>query len=439
MRRLIYGLLLLVAVLVAESVSAQLKTSYFMEGSYFRTELNPALKPTRGYIALPLVSGYSGGLYSNVDVEYSLLNRDIASENFDMSRLLRNVPKNSMTNIQSNANVLGAGFYTNSGMFWNFGLNLRMGVDTSVPKDVYRAAESQANGFYAFENLNLSSTSYLDAYLGTAFSIGRYVTLGVRAKFLVGIQNLSYDISGCTIADGSLEKVVGTMRMWNPEYDSTGEWSDDGRDVWGNMRSFGGAIDLGVEVSLLGDHLKLSAAVTDLGFIRWSKTSGIVAPIDDQEVDLSKPEVWKGYNTRLTCNVNAGVEYNFCKNHLAVGLLSHTRIYQSGIASELTASFNIRPTNWITLTASHTFLNGNKPGVFGAAVNIHPCGINIFAGMDYVATEYVGTGLYPFQLMAIDAELMMPRRAKSMNVYMGIGFNLARPKHVRRAEEICCK
>ena len=112
MRRLIYGLLLLVAVLVAEGASAQLKTSYFMEGSYFRTELNPALKPTRGYIALPLVSGYSGGLYSNVDVEYSLLNRDIASEKFDMSQLLRNVPKNSMTNIQTNANVLGVGYYS---------------------------------------------------------------------------------------------------------------------------------------------------------------------------------------------------------------------------------------------------------------------------------------------------------------------------------------
>ena len=432
MRRLIYGLLLLVAVLVAEGASAQLKTSYFMEGSYFRTELNPALKPTRGYIALPLVSGYSGGLYSNVDVEYSLLNRDIASENFDMSQLLRNVPKNSMTNIQSNANVLGVGFYSKRGTFWNFGLNLHTGVDMSVPKDVFRASQSNANGRYTFENLNLSSTAYMDAYVGTAFSIGDHVTLGVRAKFLVGILNMSYDVTGCNMVNGRMEDVTGVVHMWDPEYDRLNGWSDDAGDVWGNMNSFGGAIDLGVEVSLLGEHLKLSAAVTDLGFIRWSNTSGMVGPISN--VDMDDPEVWKGYNTRMTCNVNAGVEYNFCKNHLAVGLLSHTRIYQSGIASELTASFNIRPTNWITLTASHTFLNGNKPGVFGAAVNIHPCGINIFAGMDYVATEYVGTGLYPFQLVAIDSELMMPRGAKSMNLYVGVGFNLARPKHVRGVE-----
>ena len=46
-------ILLVTATLVAINASAQLRTSYFMEGSYFRNELNPALAPTRGYIAIP--------------------------------------------------------------------------------------------------------------------------------------------------------------------------------------------------------------------------------------------------------------------------------------------------------------------------------------------------------------------------------------------------
>ena len=50
-------LLTLIFIASALGISAQMRTSYFMEGSYFRTELNPALAPSRGYIALPVLSG----------------------------------------------------------------------------------------------------------------------------------------------------------------------------------------------------------------------------------------------------------------------------------------------------------------------------------------------------------------------------------------------
>ena len=65
MKRYIYALVAL-ALLSVEGLSAQMKTSYFMEGSYFRTEMNPALAPTRGYVALPFVSGFDFGLSGNV-------------------------------------------------------------------------------------------------------------------------------------------------------------------------------------------------------------------------------------------------------------------------------------------------------------------------------------------------------------------------------------
>ena len=54
MKRYIYALVAL-ALLGVEGLSAQMKTSYFMEGSYFRTEMNPALVPTRGYVAVPFI------------------------------------------------------------------------------------------------------------------------------------------------------------------------------------------------------------------------------------------------------------------------------------------------------------------------------------------------------------------------------------------------
>jgi hypothetical protein len=91
----------------------------------------------------------------------------------------------------------------------------------------------------------------------------------------------------------------------------------------------------------------------------------------------------------------------------------------------------VRPTNWITLTASHTLLNGNRPGIFGAAINVHPAGINIFAGMDFIAFRYESINDNALSIIGIPAPIVGPRNGTSMNIYMGIGFNLARPKSDR--------
>ena len=96
------------------------------------------------------------------------------------------------------------------------------------------------------------------------------------------------------------------------------------------------------------------------------------------------------------------------------------------MATEFTTSFNVRPTNWITLTASHTYLNGNTPGIYGAAVNIHPRAINIFFGMDYIGSKknYVDE-FTPTTMSELD-QFMSPK-ATSYNFFVGIGFNFGRP------------
>ena len=120
-----------------------------------------------------------------------------------------------------------------------------------------------------------------------------------------------------------------------------------------------------------------------------------------------------------------GAEYNFLGNHFAVGLLSHTRLYRNAVATELTTSLNVRPTNWMTFTASHTFFNGNTPGIYGAAVNIHPRAVNIFFGMDYISSSKNTTDFEPTTMSEIDS--MLSPKATSYNFYIGVGFNFGRP------------
>ena len=85
-KRFICGTLLVIAMLFANSASAQLKTSYFMEGSYFRTELNPALAPTRGYLGLTPYSGFTFGNYSN----YNSIEKRLAAS---CAERIHNVPE----------------------------------------------------------------------------------------------------------------------------------------------------------------------------------------------------------------------------------------------------------------------------------------------------------------------------------------------------------
>lgn len=453
MKRFFSAILLLGALFVAESSSAQLKTSYFMEGSYFRTDMNPALTPTRGYIALPALSGFSVGQYSNYN---SFENMNYLGENGYINALNSSVPANEFLGklpdkcVQSFRGDLGLfrlGFYTLNNTFINFGANLRVEYNYVTPKSFYKMLKGAYENSINVNDMNVDLTSYIETYAGAAFRVGENLTIGARFKFLIGLINGLYDVNKINVENGNYS-VFGNMKFNSVELDSsnyngTTNMEDiivnDTQDfVWSNLHSFGGAIDLGAELRLLENKLKLSAAITDLGFIKWSADTQMAGKLhleatervdffqilSDSSFDM--PEKFYDYTTRLTANLNLGAEYNFLGNHFAVGALSHTRFYRNAVATEFTTSFNVRPTNWITLTASHTFLNGNTPGIYGAAVNIHPRAINIFFGMDYIGSKknYVDE-FTPTTMSELD-QFVSPK-ATSYNFFVGVGFNFGRP------------
>ena len=424
-----------------------------MEGSYFRTDMNPALTPTRGYIALPALSGFSAGQYSNYN---SYENMYYLGENGYINALDSTVPANEFlvklpeTCVQSLRGDLGLfklGFYTLNNTFINFGANLRVEYNYVIPKSFYKMMKGAYENSIDVNGMNVDLTGYIETYAGAAFRVGENLTIGARFKFLIGLINGSYDVNKMNAENGKYT-ISGNIKVNSIEYDSSKYNSTTNPDdiimndtqefVWNNLHSFGGAIDLGAEMRLLENKLKLSAAVTDLGIIKWSADTQMAGELHleaNEKIDFFQtlsdssfdmPEKFSDYTTRLTANLNLGAEYNFLGNHFAVGALSHTRFYRNAVATEFTTSFNVRPTNWITLTASHTFLNGNTPGIYGAAVNIHPRAVNIFFGMDYIGSKknYVDE-FTPTTMSELD-QFMSPK-ATSYNFFVGVGFNFGRP------------
>lgn len=469
MKKILCSLLVVCAICACQSVVAQSRTSYHMEGSYFRNDMNPALAPTRGYVALPGLSGVGVHLGSNfVSVDNFIYKRDGAlvtalHGSVSADEFLGRLPETLNMNLRESLNIFGIGFYAGNS-YWTFGLNQRLIADVTLSKDIFRALKTLGNGVYDMGNAQLTATGYLDAYVGSSFRVCDWVNIGVKVKFLVGLMNANANFSQLAFNVGE-ESVEGSLRgQWYgnavvfdnseardiPNPDVNDFLNTDPMKMLGRARSFGAAIDLGFEMRFLDDHLKVSAAVTDLGFISWNPLSYVNGEIDGnfgfKGVDIESGDVIvdggintdnilkqsapKRYATRLNFNVNAGVEYNFLRNHFAVGLLSHTEFFNNSYLSEVTASFNIRPVNWITLTASHTFFNANRPGVFGAAINIHPRAVNLYIAADFIDLNYVVGPEIP----ALGGkDLLLSRYTKSVNIYAGVGFNFARPTSKRFA------
>ena len=65
MKKIIYTL---IAAFVACTAVAQTPSAYFMEGSTFRSQLNPAFAPLRGYVNIPVMGGVQVNVSGNLSV-----------------------------------------------------------------------------------------------------------------------------------------------------------------------------------------------------------------------------------------------------------------------------------------------------------------------------------------------------------------------------------
>ena len=444
-----------VALFATLTVSAQMRTSYFMEGSYFRTEMNAALAPTRGYLQIiPVVGGFGANFGNNyLSVNNLLYKKDGGIYTFMSNRVspdefLGKLGNQGKLSANLNATILGVGAHTKR-LFWSVGLNLRSQTEVTLSKDMFSILKNLSNGYYDLGDTHISNREYLELSAGVAIPLKDFMTFGFRVKGLLGLADLSMqadkmyvDINENIVKAELIGGVRGNSPMFAPNYLVGGDFSTDGviqtdyMQALKSLKSWGLGLDFGFEFRFLDDHLKVSLGVNDLGFIRWNGSSTINAQgnanFSFEGVDLATSEVKMKsgfeatmaessgtYTTRLSMSLNGGVEYNILNNWIAFGLLSHTEFCQNFTRTELTASVNFRIMRWLSTSFSHTFLNGNQPGVLGWALNIHPTGFHLFLGADFIDTRF-----------AVYNKVPVPQMMTSANVYVGVGFNLGKAKYM---------
>ena len=411
-------LLLLAASLAATIAAAQNPTAYFMEGSTFRSQFNPAFAPHRGYFNIPVLGGIEIATNGNLalgDVFHprngklvTLLDASVSAAD----ALAGLHAKNSL-NVDTRIDILGFGAYTRNGKhFWSFDLDLRTTEDTELPYSLFEFLKKGRSGRIA--NISVSASAYLEAAFAYSFPLlDDRLYIGVRGKFLAGIAQarLNYDRF-----DVSLDE-----ERWNIDARGTIDITAGGADVDTDERYFkiddldmkptrpagyGFAVDLGATYDILPE-LQASLAVTDLGFLGWSKkhtVSGVSAkslefagttipddgtPQPDFDLDVLEFErVGAGSSTNmLHTALNAGLEYKLWRRKIGIGLFYSARFRSERTFHNLTGSVNFQPIEWFTLTGSYSVLAG-RGGAFGVGLNLCPGWINFFVATDILTAKH---------------------------------------------------
>lgn len=438
--------------------SQQVNTTYFMKNIQERNAYNPAFRPDQYfYLDLPVlpnlrtqVANTSVNLkdvFKVNDEGKTILFLDDPTGNLQQN-FYNALHQNTGINIGLTVNLLNLGFRIKEKNYFTFGIAQKAYVIGNVPRDLFdliiNGTGYDQNRTFDLSRLGISSSVYTEYALGYTRDVNERLTWGVKAKFLMGQANVSTDFDDVKLATSDEQwqfQGEGAIRAAIPDmqYTFDEEGHVDKLDCDMKVKSFSDVMDLaytsnwGLGADLgatykLTDHLELSAALTDLGFIYWNQSAarfnlvngysfrGIYYDNINQSWENKRDEFEteikdvftkgneSGYTVWLPARLNLGAEYDFWNDHLGLGLLSSSMFYNKRIYPELTASANFRPNNWFSTSVSYSMMAGTYDAV-GAGVQFRIAPFNFYIVLDKIPVHY-----------SKDA---IPSRTKFVNLQVG--------------------
>lgn len=456
----------------------ELRTAYFMETSVDRHELNPALLD-HSYVSMPLLLGnLNVGTSGNMGLGtfvykmnpswqgYGVDGRNLTTfmhPSVSAADFLGKLKNNNRLGVQFKYQLFGLGFKAFGG-FNSIGLSLRAGVQAALPKTLFSfMKETGAQTDYTISDLGVRSENYVELGLGHSHKLNDRITVGGKVKALVGLGYADATVNHLNLhlnddywlVDGDAQLTAAVMKT-KLEYDSdpsknyvdanghnTGRRRLKGLDDFkAGVAGWGLAFDLGATYQLLPD-LQLSAAVTDLGFIRWSgveqassagqwRFDGFKNPIymggtntgnnqiddqldaigDDLENLFSVYESPKGTSSEarmLAATVNVGAEYTLPVYHrLRFGFLYSGRMAGRYAMHQGMLTANVRPVSWFETTVSGAVTSTGLTA--GVVVDFHLPHFNLFVGADRLPGKLSKEGI--------------PINHANANISLGLSFPL---------------
>lgn len=427
--------LYLFCLLILSGISTQAqqpaKTFYFMDNAPIRLGLNPALQPQKGFFSFPLLGSIGASVITNgLSVQDFMDMLDDDGGYLQNDRLINKLKTNNFMNADLALDLISFGFYAGKG-FWSVDIGAKVAVNSSVPKSMFEFVRNIDNleedimggdGDYEIRDLQFHINAFGQVGVGYSRPIFDWLTVGGKVKFLVGLANLDMEVNEMRVQGHNdrwqvttrarLDASVQGLKLTESQDGYIEDFDFDKPGIGG----YGVGFDLGASATFL-EHLNVSAAITDLGFIKWNKSATTTARTDEsysytpgENVNIFDEELFQlkttenadSRKTALYSTLNLGAEYSFWRNRVGVGLLSSTTFYKPKSYSELTASVNFRPGSWFGASLSYSFLH-SETKTFGFGLRFGPL---------FLATDYMILGNF--------------EDISCANAYVGINFPIGK-------------
>lgn len=473
----------LLAIIPINSIKAQYaNTLYFMTEIAERNNMNPAFTPSCNFyldfIFLP--NAYFSFGNDNFIMRDFIYNQNGKTQTFLSSKeslelFFKNLQPTTTINFNYNLNILSFGFQVKKSYF-TFDLGLNMDVATYLPSDLlkfalYGTPDPNSINTFNLSQLGIDASLYSNAAIGYMYKINKQLTIGAKAKLLMGYANINTSINKLNLnasrqewsleTDGTINASLpirfNTLENGNIDFGSIQMNSaNELLELLYNPAGIGAAIDLGIKYEPV-KNLVFSASVTDLGMIYWSRNSFSASMQGSHSIDelidytlgdtLSTDAIVdkftglgneilnsmhtdgenKPYKSMLRGNFFLGAEYGILKNRISLGVVNRLKFKDTHLQDEVTVALNLRPIHWFNATVSHSFING-RLGTLGLGLNVKAGIMNMYIIADYIPTSYaqisLGDNALTFNDKTILSNVFIPNRTQMCNVQMGWTWNI---------------
>lgn len=403
------------------------RTGYFLDGYTYKYKMNPAFAADRGYFAIPVAGFSSLAIESPLQLSSLLYPTGndgelmtFLSPTVSAQDVMHGVRKMNPININADLSLISLGFNTKKS-FHTIDLSLKADARLNVPGALFSWVK-ETTDVLDMSKLGVNADTRLELSYGYSRSIFNTARFGFRVKLLAGLAKASYSMDKL--------KLTATQDAWTVESAGYGYLSapvglvTDGEDrrisgvdipeytvILENMKScrnIGAAIDLGFSIDLV-KYLTISASITDLGFISWNNAYILGSPdkpwsyegfegignadmdmgeqfglLGEELLDLVYPRVMSEGVRKvdmLSMTAHVGVEFRMpFWQRLSVGALGSARIDGPYSWYEGRASVNCALLRMLSVSGSYAYSTFGES--YGAAINFHPAGLNLFVGLD---------------------------------------------------------
>ena len=393
---------LTMAAAILPTSAQELRTSYFMETSNFRHQMNPALLDSP-YFGM-FFSNINIGMTGNIGAKQFIFDTNglpgytgnyryttFMDPNVDAKTFLNKLHDKNRFDLYLNYNLFSVGFKAWGGVNL-LELNLRSNTNLTLPKGLFEFAKTAGEKeHYEFGGLGMRTQNYMELALGHSRDINKQWRVGGKLKFLIGAayadftaDNVTLDMTEDAWRIQSNAQVKASLLKSDVIHEDPSKNSVDGRprvkelDNFGfSLPGFGMALDLGVTYKPI-ENLTLSAAITDLGFISWKNTHHASSQgdytfdgfnniyigsdkdqtedIDDQfdQIGDDLEEMFSVYDDgtktatqALAATLNVGAEYKLpAYDKLKFGFLYTSRIHGKYSWHQGMLNVGVRPVKW---------------------------------------------------------------------------------------------